>query len=147
MQNLRRKQRKRRKPKNRREFNGLVSGKSLAVQTRPRNEVQNAIRGPDARANSPKRYAMIKTAIILKYDIERGYGFLLELDNSRHFFHITSCIGFIPQPGMTVTFQIGQGRKGPAAINLELVPAAPSPDVSAGIGVLAGDTSKSERGR
>lgn len=68
---------------------------------------------------------MVQTHIarISKYDVERGYGFLIEADGNRHFFHITSCNGFIPRPDMMVTFEIGVGRKGPAAVNIALIQA------------------------
>lgn len=64
---------------------------------------------------------MIRIARISKYDVDKGFGFLVEADNTRHFFHITSCQGFVPQLEMMVTFEIGQGRRGPAAINIKLV--------------------------
>ena len=62
-----------------------------------------------------------KTARIGKYNPEQGFGFLLEPDETRWFFHITDCHGFLPRYGMTVTFQIGANKKGPCAVNLNLV--------------------------
>jgi cold shock CspA family protein len=66
----------------------------------------------------------IRTGIITVYFVEKGYGFLSETaaDGKKinHFFHITSC-GFVPEIGQEVRFSIGVGRKGPAAINIELI--------------------------
>jgi len=77
---------------------------------------------------------------------------LVEQNNTRHFFHITNCIGFVPQVGMVVAFEVGEGRRGPAAINLRLIPVAPvvpvatvAPDTSA-VELLAGDKSEVSRG-
>jgi len=85
----------------------------------------------------------IRTAVVSQYFPERGFGWLLEtLASGRkitHFFHITSC-GFVPEVGQQIQFEIGIGRKGPAAINLELDPA---PQAIAGIDALAADTPKS----
>ena len=93
----------------------------------------------------------MKTAQVLKYDLEKGFGFLVEQNNTRHFFHITNCIGFVPQVGMVVAFEVGEGRRGPAAINLRLIPVAPvvpvATDTSA-VKLLADDASpKSEVSR
>jgi len=56
---------------------------------------------------------------IQKYFSDRGFGFIVEHKNL-HFFHITSC-SFIPEVGQPVTFDIAAGRKGPAAVDVELV--------------------------
>src|SRR5258706_15849967 len=110
---------------------------------------QTRIAYSDARAKAQRREQM--RARIFKYDVEKGYGFLLEENNTRHFFHVTNCHGFVPQIGLVVTFQVGEGRRGPAALNIRLIPAAPvnpvasvATDTSAPITALAGDTSKSE---
>jgi cold shock CspA family protein len=88
-------------------------------------------------------------ARIFKYDVEKGYGFLVEENNTRHFFHVTNCHGFVPQIGLVVTFQVGEGRRGPAALNIRLIPVAPvvpvAPDTSA-VELLAGDKSEVSRG-
>lgn len=59
------------------------------------------------------------TGSIQKYFSDRGFGFIAEHKNL-HFFHITSC-SFIPQVGQQVTFTIGVGKRGPAAVDVELV--------------------------
>lgn len=59
------------------------------------------------------------TGIIQKYFSDRGFGFIAEQKNF-HFFHITAC-SFIPQVGQRVTFTISVGKRGPAAVGVELV--------------------------
>jgi cold shock CspA family protein len=56
---------------------------------------------------------------IQKYFSDRGFGFIAEHKNL-HFFHITSC-SFIPEVGQQVTFDIAPGKKGPAAVEIELL--------------------------
>jgi cold shock CspA family protein len=67
----------------------------------------------------------IRNAVITSYFPERGYGFLLEttVDGKKNnlFFHVTTCQGFVPEIGNKVTFKIGSGRKGVAAVDIELV--------------------------
>ena len=67
---------------------------------------------------------MIYTGLIQKYYLVEVYGFLMQDDGTRHFFHITNCRGFIPKPGMKVSFEIGEGKKGPAAVNVTLIDGA-----------------------
>lgn len=58
------------------------------------------------------------SGFIQKYFSDRGFGFIAEHKNL-HFFHITSC-SFVPEVGQQVTFAIGVGKKGPAAVDVEL---------------------------
>jgi cold shock protein len=61
---------------------------------------------------------MIITGTILHYNQERGFGFILENGTKRqHFFHVSHC-DFLPAVGLQVNFQIGQGKKGVAAVNV-----------------------------
>lgn len=64
-----------------------------------------------------------KTAVVSQYFPEKGYGFLLEMvagdKKITHFFHVTSC-SFTPEVGQQVRFNVGIGRKGPAAVDVEL---------------------------
>ena len=61
------------------------------------------------------------TGRVSRFDAERGFGFLITADNQRHFFHVLSCEGFVPQINMIVEFQIGPGRRGPAATCIRLL--------------------------
>ena len=62
------------------------------------------------------------TGTILQYNESRGFGFILENGTKRqHFFHVSSC-DFLPVVGQQVQFEVGQGRKGVAAVNVRLAP-------------------------
>ena len=75
---------------------------------------------------------------IVSYFEDRGFGWIHEVSDGglhQYFFHIRQC-RFEPRKGGLVEFEISQGPKGLAALNVrELVPAA---NVSAGIDALAG---------
>ena len=65
-----------------------------------------------------------RIARITQYFPERGYGWLVEYlpdgKKQNHFIHISNCNGFVPEVGQTVTFNIGPGRKGPVAVDVDL---------------------------
>jgi CspA family cold shock protein len=49
----------------------------------------------------------------------KGFGFVAAADGSEYFFHQSGCSDFDSlQEGQTVTFQAGQGPKGPRAENV-----------------------------
>ena len=61
---------------------------------------------------------------VLKYVRHRGFGFIAAEDGSELFFHVSE----LPErddsgivPGTRVQFEIGDGRKGPAAVNVEVL--------------------------
>jgi cold shock CspA family protein len=64
-----------------------------------------------------------RIARITQYFPERGFGWAMEelADGKKqtHFLHITSC-SFVPEVGQFITFNIGVGRKGPMAVDVEL---------------------------
>lgn len=62
-----------------------------------------------------------RTARISNFNAERGFGFLVEPDNSRYFFHVSNCENFIPQINMIVEFEPGVNAKGKAAYHISLV--------------------------
>ncbi len=64
---------------------------------------------------------------IQRYFSDRGFGFIAESKNL-HFFHITSC-SFIPKVGQEVTFNIGVGKRGPSAVDVEPVQSAAQAEV------------------
>lgn len=78
--------------------------------------------------------SVMKTGIIADYKNDHGFGFILESDGKRNFFHIQQCKGFSPEVGQRVSFAIGEGRKGPAAINIKWLDAPSSvADALAGV--------------
>jgi len=54
---------------------------------------------------------------------DRGFGFIAAQDGTEYFFHQSACVG-VPfdslQKGQAVTFEIGQGPKGPRAENVKI---------------------------
>lgn len=84
----------------------------------------------------------MKTGRIVTYFEERGFGFIHEYaaDNSGNkklhqwFFHVSSCL-CEPKPRLEVQFEIGEGKKGPQAVNVDVFQAAPQ---IAGLEALSG---------
>jgi CspA family cold shock protein len=54
---------------------------------------------------------------------EKGFGFVLGQDGHEYFFHQSGCVGVTfdsLREGQPVTFEAGQGPKGPRAENVKL---------------------------
>ena len=53
---------------------------------------------------------------------EKGFGFIMSDSGQEYFFHQSACESFASlREGQTVTFQTGQGPKGPRAENVREV--------------------------
>jgi CspA family cold shock protein len=55
---------------------------------------------------------------------DRGFGFILAGDGNEYFFHNSACTGIAfdqLREGQTVTFERGQGPKGPRGENVRVV--------------------------
>jgi cold shock protein len=55
---------------------------------------------------------------------EKGFGFVLGQDGREYFFHQSACVGVrfdSLREGQSVTFEAGQGPKGPRAENVKAV--------------------------
>ena len=55
---------------------------------------------------------------------EKGFGFVLGQDGREYFFHQSACVGIrfdSLREGQSVTFEAGQGPKGPRAENVKAV--------------------------
>jgi len=64
----------------------------------------------------------MKTGIISAYFGDKGYGFIKDSDATQFkhwFFHVHSC-RVEPRVGLRVQFDIGEGRKGPMAIDVDV---------------------------
>jgi len=56
------------------------------------------------------------------FDMDKGFGFIIpDEEMSDLFFHATACIDYTPQDKDRVQFQISEGPKGLAAIQVKLV--------------------------
>lgn len=55
------------------------------------------------------------------YNEEKGYGFIEQDSGSDLFVHRSEIQGQMIREGDKVEFDIGEGRKGPCAVNVELV--------------------------
>jgi len=54
---------------------------------------------------------------------DKGFGFVLGQDGNEYFFHQSACVGMrfdSLREGQAVTFEAGQGPKGPRAENVKL---------------------------
>ncbi len=61
----------------------------------------------------------MNTGKVKFFNITKGFGFITKDDGKDIFFHISSVQGGAePQDGDTVEFEIGEGNKGPCALNV-----------------------------
>ena len=54
------------------------------------------------------------------FNSQKGYGFIEQTDGDDLFVHHSDVSAGYLNEGDSVTFEIGEGRKGPCAINVEL---------------------------
>jgi cold shock protein len=63
------------------------------------------------------------TGTIQRLVTEKGFGFIAAADGKEYFFHSSACVGTsfdALQTGQAVTFDVGQGPKGPRAENVKV---------------------------
>jgi cold shock CspA family protein/tetratricopeptide (TPR) repeat protein len=72
----------------------------------------------------PETDGVLHTGRIKMYNAEKGFGFITADDGTGDiFFHISSVQDIeSPAPGIAVQYEVGEGRKGPAAMNVQAVP-------------------------
>ena len=72
----------------------------------------------------PQTDGVLHTGRIKMYNADKGFGFITADDGTGDmFFHISSVRGIeSPAPEMAVQYQVGEGRKGPAAVNVRAAP-------------------------
>ena len=60
------------------------------------------------------------TGKIKWFDNEKGYGFIVQDDDGQDLFvHHSETDGYALQEGEAVEFEIGEGKKGPCAVNVK----------------------------
>ncbi|NCN28343.1 cold-shock protein [bacterium] len=55
------------------------------------------------------------------YNGEKGFGFITPDDGEDLFFHVSEIQGDAPRDDDKVEFEVGQGKKGPCAINVKVL--------------------------
>tara|TARA_B100000508_G_scaffold140463_1_gene141579 strand:+ start:22416 stop:22610 length:195 start_codon:yes stop_codon:yes gene_type:complete len=61
----------------------------------------------------------LKTGTVKFFNQEKGFGFITEEGTGKEYFvHKTGCIDIITD-GDEVTFEVGEGRKGPMAVDVK----------------------------
>ena len=61
-----------------------------------------------------------QSGVVKFFNDTKGFGFIIEETGKDLFFHATKVKGELPKEGQTVKYNIGQGKKGVAAIDVEL---------------------------
>ena len=67
---------------------------------------------------------MSMTGTIKRIVNDKGFGFVTDADGNEYFFHQSACVGIkfdSLREGQSVTFETGQGPKGPRAENVRPV--------------------------
>jgi len=68
-----------------------------------------------------KDHCMASTSGTIKRKTDKGFGFIAASNGTEYFFHQSSCVGTRfddLREGQRVTFEVGQGPKGPRAENV-----------------------------
>ena len=63
----------------------------------------------------------MKTGTVKFYNSSKGFGFITQDEGNDIFFHVSEIQGEPPQDGDKVEFDVGEGKKGPCAVNVRVV--------------------------
>jgi cold shock protein len=55
------------------------------------------------------------------FNTGKGFGFITQDQGADLFFHVSQIQGAEPKDGDRVEFEIGQGKKGPCAVNVKVI--------------------------
>ena len=62
----------------------------------------------------------MKEGIVKWFNTQKGYGFVQQENDQDLFVHHSEVRGGYLAEGERVTFEVGEGRKGPCAVNVQL---------------------------
>ena len=62
----------------------------------------------------------MKTGTVKFFNTTKGFGFITQENGEDIFFHISEIQGQEPKDGDKVEFELGEGRKGPCAVNVKV---------------------------
>ncbi len=62
----------------------------------------------------------MSTGTVKFYNSAKGFGFITKEDGGDLFFHISSVQGGEPHDGDKVEYELGDGPKGPCAVNVKV---------------------------
>lgn len=63
----------------------------------------------------------MSTGTVKFFNASKGFGFITQDTGKDLFFHISEVQGQEPQDGDKVEYNVGEGRKGPCALNVKVV--------------------------
>lgn len=56
------------------------------------------------------------------FNTGKGFGFITQDQGADLFFHVSEIQGQEPKDGDRVEFEVGQGKKGPCAVSVKVIP-------------------------
>lgn len=62
----------------------------------------------------------MSTGTVKFYNASKGFGFITQENGKDIFFHVTEVQGQEPQDGDKVEFEVGEGKKGPCALQVKV---------------------------
>lgn len=68
-----------------------------------------------------EEYENFRNGVIIKYNGDRGFGFIKDTDNQQYFFHIKNCHYNNPKSGDKVKYFLVDGKKGKEANNVGII--------------------------
>ena len=63
----------------------------------------------------------MSTGTVKFFNTSKGFGFITQDEGDDLFFHITELQGQEANEGDKVEYEVGEGRKGPCAVNVKVV--------------------------